>query len=87
MISNSQDYKFNQIHQKIQDAIYTKNQNKESLYRYHSHVLALKEPCKKKEEITPSIASHCLHVLDHKTIVSAVDLEIYTIQDLINHEG
>ncbi|MEI8329639.1 MAG: hypothetical protein WCG14_06550, partial [Chlamydiia bacterium] len=45
MISNSQDYKFNQIHQKIQDAIYIKNQNKESLYRYHSHVLALKEPC------------------------------------------
>lgn len=53
MISNSQDYKFNQIHQKIQDAIYTKNQNKESLYRYHSHVLALKEPCKKKKRSHP----------------------------------
>lgn len=87
MISNSQDYNFNQIHEKIQDAIYTKDQSKESLYSFHSHVLVLKEPCKKKEEITPSIVSHCLHVLDHKTIVSAVDLEIYIIQDLINYEG
>ncbi len=85
VISKQQEGRFHQIHEQIANTLYRKQESTDGLYLFHTHVLLLPQHCTQKEDITPSKVSRCVELVNEKTIISGLDIEIYTIEDLTSY--
>jgi len=83
VVTDPNELRLSKINKKLSVCLYPNPLDKHTDQLQHIHVLTLSKKCVHKEEILPGNVLDCVEVLIEGTKIESFDLEIYSINDVV----